>query len=438
MDTVVFRYASRSEYDATAVARKAQRFILGGVLIWLVIGIGFSAQVANAMQYAEQPIYIQLFMAIVAFDALAAVPLARLRLESRPWFFVAVNMANILVNLILVFLLLRYIPSWIEQGSTAFGWYENEWRIAYYFAAVLAAGILRYLLLLVDRWWQQYRSKKGTQKQMTTANAPSLLTMLNYAYPLVIVALCGIVNTLVGPAMLSLYLGGTKEENLYWSGQYGAAMKMAVFLTLFTTAYNFAAEPFFFREQGKDLKNKNLSIYADATRAFALVCCLAIASILLLLPILENFIGGHLQEGLGVLPILLAANFFLALYYNFALAYKLTDKTHLGGIIAVIGSVIVLAGNLFFIKQLGIYAPAWASFICFLVMTILAYAVSRKYFPVPYQLGRMAIYALLTTIVVYLGWSQESMVIRIALLLALFFILALSETKWMLGLLKRK
>ncbi|PHI20487.1 hypothetical protein CEQ90_06970 [Lewinellaceae bacterium SD302] len=454
MDTVVFRYASRPEYSATAVCRKAQRFIWAAVAIWLLLGLGFSNTVADAMQYSSRPIYVQLFVLIVAFDALAAVPLARLRLESRPWFFVVVNMANIVLNLVLVFLLLRYIPLWNEQGSESFSWYEDRWRIAYYFGAVLAAGVLRYLMLVVDRWLQRSArlgsarrgSKTGNEQraildsgdqQKNTTNAPGLKTMLEYAYPLVVVALCGIINTLVGPAMLSFYHGGTKAENLYWSGQYGAAMKMAVFLTLFTTAYNFAAEPFFFRERGKNLKNQDLAIYANATRAFALVCCVAIATILLLLPILENFIGEQLQEGLGVLPILLAANFFLALYYNFALAYKLTDRTHLGGIIALIGSAIVILGNVLFIKSLSIYAPAWAGLACFFVMSVLAYAVSRKYFPVPYQLGRIAIYGLVTAGVVYLGWSSDSMLLRAGLLTGLYLLFALTETKWIVSLLRK-
>jgi O-antigen/teichoic acid export membrane protein len=258
--------------------------------------------------------------------------------------------------------------------------------------------------------------------------------MLVYAAPLVVVAVCGIVNTLVGPTMLKNYSGGSITDNLYWSGQYAAAMKLAVFLTLFTTAYNFAAEPFFFRQSGKDPKRADLMIYANASRAFALVTSLAIAGIMLLLPILQFYLGRNLREGLEVLPILLAANFMLGLYYSFAMAYKLTDKTYLGGLIALVGAAIVLAGNILFIDDYGIFAPAWAGFACFFVMSLLAYLVSRRHFPVPYPIGRFVLYALATAAVVYLGGGWESIWARIALLLVYTAGMIGLEWKWLRGL----
>ena len=36
-------------------------------------------------------------------------------------------------------------------------------------------------------------------------------------------------------------------------GQFAAALKFAVILNLFVTAFNYAAEPFFFRQAGSDL-----------------------------------------------------------------------------------------------------------------------------------------------------------------------------------------
>lgn len=448
MDTVVFRYASRAEFSANAVCKKAQQFIWVGVAIWTIGGLLLASNIANWMDHPDWTLYIQLVVLIVAFDVLAAVPLARLRLESRPWFFAAVNLANIFVNIVLIYLLLRYIPRWMADGNTSFGWYDENIKIAYYFFAILAAGALRYLLLLGDRLLKTSKintdalldnsssglrsSNVGNETRDTAfESAPTLATMLRYAAPLVIVAVCGIINTLIGPAMLEKYFGADSEESLYWAGQYNAAMKMAVFLTLFTTAYNFAAEPFFFRNKSKDPENQDLKLYARATRAFALVCALAIAGILLLLPILQYYLGEQLREGLEVLPILMAANFMLALYYNFALAYKLTDKTYLGGWIALGGSAIVILGNVLFIPSIGIYAPAWAGLACFSFMSFCAWLVSRKYFPVPYNLGKIALYALLTCLVVFIGWPLDNLLARIGLLIGFTILLIGIEWKWL-------
>lgn len=456
MDTVVFRFASRQEYSATAVCSRAQQFVWTTVAVWILAGLGFAQEIANWMQYPDQVIYVRLVVLIVAFDVLSAVPLARLRLEQRPWFFAIVNLANIFINIILIYFLLYFVPRWAAAGNS-FGWYDQTYQIAYYLFAILVAGIARYLLLIGDRLLRpisesgavvldalddDLRSDSSGSSVDSNASfneskpalSPSLKTMLGYAAPLVIVALCGIINTLVGPEMLRRFLGGTYLENEYWAGQYNAAMKMAVFLTLFTTAYNFAAEPFFFRQRGQDPNNQNLDIYAKATRAFALAASLAIAAILLLLPILQLYISKNLREGLEILPILMAANFMLALYYNFAMSYKLTDRTYLGGYIAVGGSLIVILGNVFFVPQFGIYAPAFAGLACFTFMAFCAWLVSKKYFPVPYELGRIGLYALLTAGVVALGWLLENIFLRAGLLIAFSGLLVAMEWKWIRGL----
>ncbi|MEL6143450.1 MAG: polysaccharide biosynthesis C-terminal domain-containing protein, partial [Bacteroidota bacterium] len=381
--------------------------------------------------------------------ALSAIPLARLRLQQRAWFFALVNLANIFVNIVLVYLFLQFIPSWKNSGNKLFDWYAEQQVIIYFFGATLIASVLRYLMLVTDGWRRDRNSPRGYNFPLDFTGAglrffsldqtqsPGLKKMLAYAAPLVIVATAGIVNTLVGPTLIRRIYSDDLAINEYWAGQYGAAMKLAVFLNLFIQAYNYAAEPFFFRSGGKDPRKVDRTIYADAARAFALLGSLAVAAILLLLPIAQQYLGEDLREGLGVLPILLVANLFLGLYYNFAIAYKLTDKTMLGGRIALIGSTILLLISILLMSKLGIYAPALGSLACFLIMCILAYRVSRKYFPVSYPIGRFALYFGLTAIIVYLGWQGKSLFLRFGLLLVLTASLLAIEAPWLRRILKR-
>ncbi len=480
MDTAVFRFASRPEYEATAVCRSAQRIVVAWVLVCCGGGLWLAPQLAQWLVYADRVEYVQLFLLIVAFDALAAVPLARLRLEQRAWMFAAVNLANILINVLLIYFFLAFAPKWLAQGHLA--WYREELKVSYYFFTVLAAGGLRYILLLVDRWWQNRKQKNSSsttsrqeiiavlatgsdavlpatgagrlerlsrllalgagaraiRRRKTTAQnaAPSFAMMLRYAAPLVVVAVAGIINTLAGPAMIKWFFSADYALNEYWAGQYNGAMKLAVFLTLFTTAYNFAAEPFFFRQAAADLPTTDRRPYAQATQAFAFVNALAIAAILLLLPILKHYLGADKQAGLEILPVLLAANFLLGLYYNFSIAYKLTDRTMLGGAIAVAGTTVFLLINYCFLPRWGLMATATATLACFLLMCLLAYQVSRKYFPVPYPLGRISLYVLLTTAIVALGWPLESLLARSSLLLLYLVGMLGMERNFLRGLLK--
>ena len=93
-----------------------------------------------------------------------------------------------------------------------------------------------------------------------------------------------------------------------------------------------------------------------------------------------------------MLPILLTANILLGLYYNFSVWYKLTDKTRSGAWIAVGGALVTIAGNALFIPQYGYVASAWTTLVCYALMVIVSYTWGQRHYPVPYPLGRMALF----------------------------------------------
>jgi O-antigen/teichoic acid export membrane protein len=431
MDTVVFRYASRDEFSAPAVFRKAQRVVTMSVIGVLGLMLLFAQQLADLLEYPDRVVYVQLVIFTVAFDALSAVPLARLRLEQRAWFFVFVNLGNVLVNVVLIFLLL-YVWRWNADYVTEhWGFtYDANYQVGYYLLCIALASAFRYVFLLIDGL-RRYGKKTGA--------TPSLSTMLAYSLPLTVVGVAGIINFLIAPELIKFWHGGSVTENLRYAGYFNAATKLAVFLNLFITAYNYAAEPFFFRQAGNKVESANRQIYADAARAYAIVATLASAGILLFLPWLELFIDEEERAGLYVLPMLLAANFFFGLYSNLSVAYKLTDKTLYGGAMAAVGSLIVIGGGIFFVPEYGITAMAWAMLTCFIVMCFLAWLVSRKFFPVNYPWGRIAIYALLACTAVYCAsWlpadvgdvAQDTMGGRIAIFMALLVAFGLLERGW--------
>src|SRR5690606_13461440 len=50
----------------------------------------------------------------------------------------------------------------------------------------------------------------------------------------------------------------------------------------------------------------------------------------------------------------------------------------------------------YYIPVYGIFAPAWATLICYAAMTILAYLIGQQYYPVPYPLIRIGMYLFLS------------------------------------------
>lgn len=432
MDTAVFRFASRREYDQAAVFRKALRWVVGFSLLGAAVALPLAGELAGRLGYPDRAIYVQLVVVIVALDAMSAVPLARVRLEQRPWFFMVVNLGNVLVNVVLIYLLLWAWPRSADWASARLGvdFLEN-YKVAYYLTALAVAAAFRFVLLLVDGW-RRYGKAAGAVR------APSWRTMLGYSAPLALVSVAGVINFMVGPTIIKGYFGGDTVSNLSFSGEFSAAMKMAVLLNLFVYAYNYAAEPFFFREQGKDPNRTDRRIFADAARAYALVAALASAGILLFLPWLRFIIDEGERQGLYVLPVLLGVNFLFGLYANLSVAYKLTDKTLYGGVISVIGGVIVVGGSVAFLADYGTWAVAFSMLAGLGVMCSLAYGVSRRFFPVAYPWGRIGGYVLLAGTVTAAVWGTEVFWVRTLAFLALVGALAAMEWRWVRGILQQR
>ncbi|MCB0638922.1 MAG: polysaccharide biosynthesis C-terminal domain-containing protein [Lewinella sp.] len=397
METAFFRYASRppeeaapaSTLDAPArshhantVFTTASLSILATTIILTGLLLLLAPDIASWLRYPGREDYVRLFVLIIAFDALAAVPFAKLRLDSRPLRFAITKLGAMGLNILLIFFFLEFCPWASARGWTwVESFYRPDRRVAYVFwANLIASGATLLVLAPLFRGLAQSFAVDLWRR------------MMRYSLPLVLAALAGIVNQLIGTPMLK-YLGpGDTASNLDLAGIFAAAAKLAVLMNLFIQAFNYAAEPFFFRQAAT---SDDRTVYADVARAFALVGSLAFLGIMLYLDIIQYFLGDDFREGLDVLPLLLVANYFLGLYYNFAMSYKLTDRTHLGGYIALGGSLLTVMINVWLIPSLGYLAPGWASLACYGGMAIAAYYVARRFWPVDYPVKRMVYYLLL-------------------------------------------
>ena len=90
------------------------------------------------------------------------------------------------------------------------------------------------------------------------------------------------------------------------------------------------------------------------------------------------------------MPILLMANIFLGMYYNQSVWYKLTDRTSFGAGLAIFGAVVTVVLNVLLIPKYGYMASAWSTFACYGSMMVASYFFGRKYYPVPYEIGKLA------------------------------------------------
>jgi O-antigen/teichoic acid export membrane protein len=208
---------------------------------------------------------------------------------------------------------------------------------------------------------------------------------------MLIIGLAGMVNEVMDRQFLDKLLPYGDAANKRIVAIYSANYKLAIFITLFIQAFKMAAEPFFFSQA----KEKNAPVmYARVMKWFVITLALAFLFSALYIDIWKVTIiqGKSYRSGVGVVPILLMANIFLGIYYNLSVWYKLTDRMAMGIYITIIGAAITFVGNYFFIPAWGMYASAWATFVCYFVMMILAYFMGQKYFPIPYPVKKILSY----------------------------------------------
>ena len=382
LESAFFRYGTPKEDRERAYSTAL--FSLVGTTLAITLGVLLAAQsIAGVLDYDNHPEYIRWFALILAFDAIAELPFARLRLEQRPIRFVTGKLFNIALTVTLNLFWLVFCPWAAGHGQ---GWVHWVWspevRVGYVFLANLIASAATLLYLFPHmRALRPAFFDKALWSQMVL-----------YALPLILVQFAGIVNSMFDRAMQKWLLPGTPTENLAQVGIYGNIYKLAMLITIFTQAYRYAAEPFFFRH-AQDANAPQLQ--ARVTKWFTIVSATGMLAVLLFVDVVKYFLSEPYWVGLPILPILLLANVLLGVYYNLSVWYRLKDKTHIGALIALGGALATVVLNVWWVPVFGYVGSAWAALITYALMCALAWATGRKHYPVPYAFGRMSAYLLL-------------------------------------------
>jgi O-antigen/teichoic acid export membrane protein len=379
-ETGYFRFSNRDSTD-----RKSLFQTTFGSLVISTVGLVFlfslfRVPINNFLGLDGHPEYITWALCLIGFDALAAIPFAKLRQENRPKKYAFIKIAGIMVNITAVVFFLVYMPQLAIRNPTGWlaSWTSDNNRVGFLLMANLLQTIFVFLMLFPE--WKVFRFK---------IDAGLWKKIFAYSAPMIIIGLAGMINEVMDRQMLAKFLPMSADDAKKMVGIYSANYKLAIFITLFIQAFKMAAEPFFFNQAN----DKNAPhTYARVMKWFVIVLALAFLSTALYLDILKYWINHAYHSGLGVVPILLFANICLGIYYNLSVWYKLTDRMNMGLYITLAGAVITLIGNYYFIPVYGMYASAWSTLVCYLSMTVLAYLLGQKYFPVPYPVKKILAY----------------------------------------------
>jgi O-antigen/teichoic acid export membrane protein len=379
MESAFFRFGTDGATRESAYSTCIKLiFITLGVVFGIFLPfVPFLSDWLNQPNHHE---YLYLFAGILATDVLCELPFARLRLENRPTRFATIKLINIALNIGCNLFFLVLCPYLLKSGYSAIEKiYNPSWAVLYVFLSNLIAGMVTFLMLSPQ--WLHIKNPIDWSLARR---------ILPYSLPLVIVSLAGVIDEMLSRVIMPKLMIGTEIENTSQLGIYGANYKVAVLISLFTQAYRYAAEPFFFKH-AKD-GNDGLQLQADSTKWFTIVLCGAMLALMISLDIVQLMVGPEFRVGIGVVPILLIANVLLGVYYNFSIWFRLRDRTMTGARISVIGACITVAALYLLVPPYGYYGAAWSTLICYAYMVLATWYSGRAHYPAPYQLGRMCFY----------------------------------------------
>jgi O-antigen/teichoic acid export membrane protein len=382
-ETGYFRFRDPEGREPDIVYATALRFLLAANLLFFLVLLATSDSLAQALRHGDHPEYVVWMAAILAMDAVGAIAFARLRAQEKALRFAAIKVAEILVNVTLCVFLIVYCRG-VHQHSpdSLFGALWNPAvGVGYIFIANLLASGAKLLLLAPQLRGVLYGF-----------DAALFGRMLRYSLPMVIIGFAGVVNEMLDRALMKYLLPHDPETNLAQLGIYSACYKLSILMSLFIQAFRYAGEPFFFAHAKRPDAPHT---YAVVLNYFVIFCVFIFLLVTLYIDIFQYFIGAAFRAGLEVVPVLLLANLLLGVYVNLSIWYKLTDRTLMGAYVSIGGALITVACLLWWVPRFGYIGAAWATLACYAAMALASYLLGRRYYPVPYDLKRLAGYTAL-------------------------------------------
>ena len=382
METTFFRFANKEDEDPKLVFSTVLRMVGTTSLLFVALVIGFIGPISSAMGYPEYPSYIWTMAIVVALDAFQAVLFSYLRYSKRPLKFAALKLLFIGLNIGLTLIFFVLLPWLYGKNPDLWGKIYNPGvGVGYVFYINLFCTSLVTFFFAKELKGIGYGFDWNLCKRM-----------LSYSWPILILSVAGVLNQTADKILFpKVYPGADANVQL---GIYGAVVKIAMIMALITQAFRYAYEPFVFgSSQEKDSKET----YAKGMKYYIIFTLLAYLCVMGYINILRHFIHSDYWDA-RIVPIVMAAELMMGIYFNLSFWYKLTDRTYWGAIFAGIGCTVLVAINVFLVPKYGYIACAWGGFAGYGISMILSYVMERKYYPIHYPMKEIGLYTLLAAV----------------------------------------
>ena len=396
METTFFRFVNKEGANPMRTYSTVLIMVGSVALLFVALVLAFINPVSSFMGYSAHEEYVAVMAACVAIDAFQCIPFAYLRYKHRPWKFVALKMLFIVLNITLNIVYFVVLPAMYSNPSThgfAASVYDPNVGVGYVFRLNLfCTAIITFF------FWKELTGFRWVFDKILFRK------MLSYSWPILLLGSTGILNQTADKILFPIVSPGA--EGHVQLGIYGAAAKIAMIMAMITQAFRYAYEPFVF---GSAKEKGSRDTYAKAMKYFIIFTLLAYLVVV------------------KVVPVVMAAEIMMGVYFNLSFWYKLIDKTIYGAWFSGVGCVVLVLINVLLIPKYGYMACAWAGVAGYGTAMLLSYFVGQKKYPINYPLKSITVYiciaALFTAIMLYTPQSlPKALRLGINTLLIILFV----------------
>lgn len=382
METTFFRFANKEEENPHAVF-STTIFMVGLLTFIFLAGVfGFITPIGNVLGYADHHEYILMMACVVALDAIQAIPFSYLRYKKNALKFASLKLLFIVLNIGLNLLFFVYL------GKT---------DVFFIFALNLVCTAFITFFFIPEFAHEHVAARvycKERNIPFKIVDFSLLRRMFSYSWPILVLGIAGILNQTIDKMIFPLVYPDSTEAKVQL-GIYGGCVKIAMIMAMITQAFRYAYEPIVFaKSKDKDKKE----YYALAMKYFVIFTLFAFLCVIGYMPLLEKILGSGYREGMRVVPIVMAAEIMMGIYFNLSFWYKLIDKTIYGAWFSIAGCMVLVAVNIIFIPEYSYMACAWGGVAGYGTAMLLSYIIGQKKYPINYEVGRIALYVVATAL----------------------------------------
>lgn len=420
METAFFRFYNLEENKKNVISTSTVSLFWSSI-IFLFATLLYRQTIAHWIGVKTE--YITYTIWILVLDALVIIPFSKLRAESKPMKYAVIKIANVGINFGLNIFFLLILPRLSKENFLSTIYFEN-FQVGYIFVSNLLASLFTFIVVSKNYFTISWHFDLRLWKRMMRYGLPILIAGIGFA-----------INEHFDKILLEK-LHVPKAD----IGAYSACYKLGMFMVLFRTAYTLGIEPFFFSHADKENASQT---YATITKYFVISGSFILLFVIVFIDLLKVLLvpNSNYWDAMKVVPLIVLANFFLGIYTNLSVWYKLIDKTHIGAIISIVGAVLTLALNFWLVPKYSYYGSAIATIAAYGSMMFISYYLGQKKYPIPYDKqkigGYLGLAILLSSLSFYIPELRESYIFGIFALVVFGYYIYRNEKETILKIIKR-